>query len=47
MSELMTEQEELEYEMQPEYDFYEKFPSSEAVNEALRSYLKMKETEAA
>jgi hypothetical protein len=68
----MTEQEEMDYEMRPEYDFskavrnpyaararaggttdlhvvtiepelFEKFPSSEAVNEALRAVLKQRE----
>ena len=69
----MTEQQELDYEMQPEYDFsggrrnpyadrlrgneqnwvsidpelYARFPTSEAVNEALRSYLKLKDPQAA
>lgn len=77
----MTEQEEMDYEMRPEYDFskavrnpypgrararaaaieagvgenivviepelFAKFPSSEAVNEALRSLLRQKEQSAA
>ena len=68
----MTEQEELDYEMKPEYDIsnarpnpyierllrneqmtvriepelYARFPGSEAVNEALRSFLKLREQEA-